>query len=443
MSLVVPLEEIFASETGLLSAHHSWPRVQLGELCTILNGFPFKSALFNRSKGNPVIRIRDLDRNETETLYDGEIPTDYWIKKGDLLIGMDGLFRCCEWQGRKAGLNQRVCKISANERRLHPKFLLYGLNGYLKAIEAATSSVTVGHLSSRDILRIPFPIPPLQEQRRIVPKLELLLSRVDGSKKRLERIPLLLKRFRQSVLAAACSGRLTEDWRNDRSLSEDVNCSTSEFPVNWSTKTLRDLAKVTSGFAFRSVDFVKQGIPAIKISNVQYGEFIEKNQEYLAERFLNESPSFQVHPGTLLMALTRPITNETLKVCFYPTTAKTALLNQRVCKIEPKEVIAKDYLHAFMQTEGFKKQVKDNLSETLQPNLSPKALESFSVILPPVSEQIEIVKRVEELFKLADEIQQRYEKGKAFVDKLTQSILAKAFRGELVPQDPNDTEKAI
>jgi type I restriction enzyme S subunit len=210
MSLVVPFDEIFSDFKGLLAKHDSWERIELGHACTITNGFPFKSALFNKEKGTPVVRIRDLSKGATATLFAGKVPDEVYIDDGDLLIGMDGIFACYEWHGGRAGLNQRVCKIVSDDRFLNRRFLLFGINGYLKAIEEATSSVTVGHLSSRDILRIPFPLPPINEQRRIVAKLEKLLDKVDSCQKRLAKIPILLKRFRQAVLEHACSGRLID-----------------------------------------------------------------------------------------------------------------------------------------------------------------------------------------------------------------------------------------
>src|SRR5437868_155687 len=142
MSLVVPFEEIFFNKTGLLATHESWTRVELGDVCQILNGFPFSSKLFNRDKGLPIVRIRDLERNESHTRYAGEVPKESCVGNRDLLIGMDGIFRCVEWNGGKAGLNQRVCKIIPDDRFLDRKFLLYGINGYLSAIQDATSSVT-------------------------------------------------------------------------------------------------------------------------------------------------------------------------------------------------------------------------------------------------------------------------------------------------------------
>jgi type I restriction enzyme, S subunit len=97
MSLVVPFDQIFADDKGLLAKHDSWERVELGQICTITNGFPFKSALFNREKGIPVVRIRDLSKGTTGTLFAGKVPDDFIIDDGDSLIGMDGIFACYEW----------------------------------------------------------------------------------------------------------------------------------------------------------------------------------------------------------------------------------------------------------------------------------------------------------------------------------------------------------
>lgn len=283
----------------------------------------------------------------------------------------------------------------------------------------------------------PFILAPLAEQKRIADKLEAVLGRVDACRARLDRIPDLLKRFRQSALAAATSGQLTEDWRGINSATA-IERDDDVLPPEWTEYELKNVAKIVSGFAFSSADFTKDGTPVVKISNVQYGAFLEKNQEYLPRSFLKQYSSFIVQPETLLMALTRPITNDTLKVCVYPKDAPLALLNQRVCKLEPSAKVLRDYLCLVMQTQPFKVQVLDNLSETLQPNLSPRALESFVLILPPIPEQTEIVRRVEALFALADRIEARLESAQRLVERLTPATLSKAFRGDLVPQDPND-----
>ena len=211
MTLVVPFEEIFQNEVGLLAKHPSWHRVNLDFVATVQNGFAFSSSKFSKDKGIPLIRIRDLQRSKTETLFNGSYDEAFVVNGGDTLVGMDGNFNCVLWQGGKALLNQRVCRIIPNTEFIDPTFLRLTLQGYLLAIQRATSSTTVGHLSSNDIKRIPLPLPPLNEQKRIVAKLDELLPKVEACKERLQKIPTILKRFRQSVLAAAVSGKLTAE----------------------------------------------------------------------------------------------------------------------------------------------------------------------------------------------------------------------------------------
>ena len=216
MALALPLHEIVEkSSNPLLKIHPTWERIQLAEIAEILNGFAFKSAKFNKSKGFPLLRIRDILNNSTACLYDGPYDPAYIVKSGDYIIGMDGNFNFAKWEGPVALLNQRVCKITIQSNKFIPKFLEYVLPSYLKAINENTSSVTVKHLSSKSVGEIPIPLPPLSEQNRIVTKLEALLAQVNRSKDHLAKVPPLMKQFRQSVLAAACSGRLTEDWRRE------------------------------------------------------------------------------------------------------------------------------------------------------------------------------------------------------------------------------------
>jgi type I restriction enzyme S subunit len=316
---------------------------------------------------------------------------------------------------------------------------------------ALNMSGSVGHkrVPKDFVVNYSLPFPPLAEQKVIADKLDTLLAQVESTKARLERIPQILKRFRQSVLAAAVSGKLTEEWRGSNSfkifeLKLSKGQMTLEIPNSWSEKKLDESCEVISGNAFKSNDFLDVGeIPAIKISNIQYGEFEVKNQQYLPLKFLNKYKRFQVRSGELLMALTRPVTNETLKVCRYPDDQPIGLLNQRVCKFSFSNLAEKTFFEILFQSEYFKAQVIDNLSETLQPNLSPKSLMSFVVAIPSLEEQTEIVRRVEQLFAYADTIEQQVQNALTRVNNLTQSILAKAFRGELTEQWRKDNPDLI
>jgi type I restriction enzyme S subunit len=209
MALTVSVDEIVQrSGNPLLSIRPHWKRVRLREVATVLNGFAFKSSQFTKANGIPLIRIRDVGSDSTETNYVGEFEDRYLVEPGDLLIGMDGDFNCARWRGPRGLLNQRVCKITLDSGQYHPRFLDYALPGYLKAINDATSSVTVKHLSSRTVEDIPLPFPPVDEQEEVVAELEKQFSRLEEAVANLKRVKANLKRYKAAVLKAAVEGRL-------------------------------------------------------------------------------------------------------------------------------------------------------------------------------------------------------------------------------------------
>jgi type I restriction enzyme S subunit len=456
MSLVVPFEDLFSNESGLLSSHRSWKRIELGQVLSIVNGFAFKSELFSKNSGFPLIRIRDIIKNKTETFYAGEYSNEYIVCSGDLLVGMDGNFLCSEWCGERALLNQRVCKLIPNENYVNKKFLLYGINGYLSAIQNATSSVTVGHLSSKDILRIPFPLPPLTEQQRIVAKLEKLMAKLDQCKARLEKIPTILKRFRQSVLAAACSGELTKGWRKENTkitpadqLMKALISSEPEkyldifelssdciLPLTWCWVPLGRLGIFLGGGtpSKSNPDFWSGTIPWVSPKDMKKDVLYDSIDHISEEALLNSSTKL-VPEGSILFVIRGMILNHTLPVAL---TKKEMAINQDMKALVPEFPNMRMYLLIASKFLSSKILffVKESTHGTRR--LETALLKNWAFPIPPLAEQEQIVRRVEALFKFADQIEERYNKAKAYVDKLTQSILAKAFRGELVPQDPND-----
>jgi type I restriction enzyme S subunit len=210
-----PAEIVQESKNDVLSKHHTWERVNLIDIAELLNGYAFKSSMFSSDpqKGKPLIRIRDVVKHKTNTFYSGEFDDAYLIKKGDLLIGMDGDFNASVWQGEEALLNQRVCKIDVFSKHYEHKFLSYVIQPYLDAIHAETSSVTVKHLSSKNIGEIPLPLPPIVIQKSIVEKIEELFSHIDAGVEGLKQAKHKLQQYRQSVLKDAVTGKLTEKWR--------------------------------------------------------------------------------------------------------------------------------------------------------------------------------------------------------------------------------------
>lgn len=197
---------------------HNWCWIELGKLTSMKSGFPFDSKRFTRSKSanaRPLIRIRDVVNGATETYTDQECPKEYVIKKGEILIGMDGDFNVGKWQSEDALLNQRVCCIQSCSSLYLDDFLFYYLPDPLKKINDATPSVTVKHLSTKTLAITPVPVPPLPEQQRIVDRIESLFAKLDEAKQKAQDALDSFETRKAAILHKAFTGELTAQWRKE------------------------------------------------------------------------------------------------------------------------------------------------------------------------------------------------------------------------------------
>ena len=453
MSFTANIEEVVTENlNGLLSKHTTWCRVPLGQVAEVLNGFPFDSKRFVQVRAAPLIRIRDIVRGRTETFYDGEIPDGYWVEAGEILIGMDGDFNIARWKSERALLNQRVLKLSAKSSFYNERFLFFVVAGYLQAINEKTPSVTVKHLSSKTVLSIPLPLPPLAEQTRIAAKLDELLAQVDTLKARIDGIPALLKRFRQSVLAAAVSGRLTEEWRAQNVGWVDEGSPTtapasSSLPVGWSSKTAGDICGFITKGTTPSKEKMTAGhgeVPYIKVYNLTFTGALDFSIDPTFVDSSTHSTDLKrsiVKPGDVLMNIVGPPLG---KVSIVPATYPEWNINQAIARFRAGDEISAAYLALCLRTEEVLSHAVSRAKATAgQFNLTLEICRELPLPVPPEEEQTEIVRRVEQLFAFADQLENKVASAKSRIDHLTQSILAKAFRGELVPQDPNDEPASV
>lgn len=357
---------------------------------------------------------------------------------------------------------------------LDPKFFFY----YLRALKLDSQGYSRHY---RFLKEIDVPVPPLDEQRRMVAKLEKLLSRVDAAKARLATIPSILKRFRQSVLAAACSGRLTADWRGENSniesasgylaaiinarrlkweetqlermlgngkalkndnwkrkyvepLAADIS-ELHELPEGWVWGTWNEVSNwVTYGFT-RPMPHSPEGIPIVTAKHVVKRRILFDDADKTTEAaFANLSDKDRPGAGDILITKDGSIGRAALV-----ETNRAFCINQSVAVVWLRSLtLNKKYLLAVVEAPFTQDRILEKARGAAIQHLSITDFAKMPVPIPPDAEQQEIVRRVEALFETADALEARYRKAKAHVDKLTQSILAKAFRGELVPQDPND-----
>jgi type I restriction enzyme S subunit len=276
----------------------------------------------------------------------------------------------------------------------------------------------------RDIRNFEIPLAPLNEQKRITEKLDSLLARVDSCQSHLERVPQILKRFRQSVLAKARTGELTEDWRSSEKLK------------NWTFERAEDVCeKVQSGGTPKEGFIDKAGIPFLKVYNIvnQKIDFHYRPQYITKEIQTGSMSKSQTKPGDVLMNIVGPPLG---KVAIVPDEFSDWNVNQAITLFRPSERIISKWIYYFL-CSGYS--ISEIVHETRgmvgQTNISLSQCRNFIFPVPPLEEQAEIVRRVEKLFAYAAKLETRYTSASEHVERLTPSLLAKAFRGELVRQE--------
>jgi type I restriction enzyme S subunit len=288
--------------------------------------------------------------------------------------------------------------------------------------------------------RIPVRLAPLAVQRRIVAKLEKLLGQVDACQQRLEKLPTLLKRFRQSILAAACSGRLTADWREENPSSDTTE--EDELPRGWQRKTVEELIPKGGifdgpfGSNLKSDDYTDSGVRVIRLENIGQLRFIADKETFISREKYETLQRHTVGEGDIIFASF--ITDE-VRACVLPKLTTKAVAKADCFCLRPKpELVDQQYLVFQLISQKSYNTLVESVHGATRPRINTTQLRKLEVRVCPLAEQQEIVRRVAVLFALADQLEQRLAQARGQVDKLTPSLLARAFAGQLVPQNPAD-----
>jgi len=361
----------------------------------------------------------------------GEID-DFLFDEPLLLLGEDGV-PFFDRLRHKAYLVQGKCWINNHAHVLRAMSAAVDrryLAGYLNVFDynGFVTGSTRLKLTQAAMRAIPVMVPPLSEQKRIADKLDAVLAREDACREHLDRVPEILKRFRQSVLAAATSGELTREWREERGLDGD-----------WATRSLGSLLTDVRYGTSKKCSYQPRTTPVLRIPNVVNGTITHDDMKY-AEFDEDERAKLALVVGDLLVIRS----NGSVGIL-----GRTALVSEReagflyagyLIRLRPdtRKALPK-YLSLVLSSPASRERIELNArSTTGVNNINADEIRSFRVPLPNLGEQREIVRRVSHLFAHADRLEACLAAARGLVEPTTPSLLAKAFRGELVRQDPND-----
>ena len=314
---------------------------------------------------------------------------------------------------------------------INSHFMYYYLKSVKPVAEAMATGTTFKELSGSATAQLPFVLAPINEQKRIADKLDAVLARVDACRDRLDRVPVILKRFRQSVLAAATSGKLTEDWHAEQTIASH--------PTTWQIGTLANLlvGKPRNGYSPRAVEY-PTSVKSLTLTATTSGRFKGEHFKYIDEKIPPDSHLW-LQPGDILIQ--RANTLESVGIsAVYDGPSSTFIYPDLMMKAKANNLVETKFLHYLLLSEPVRRHFRDNATGTAgnMPKINQPTVLTAPVTWPSREEQAEIVRRVESLFDYADRLEARFATARAQTERLTPALLAKAFRGELVPQDPSD-----
>jgi len=343
-----------------------------------------------------------------------------FLKSGDVLIARmpDPLGRACLFPeiGQDAVTVVDVCLIrTGTMSAISNKILAYWINSpsIRDLISANASGTTRQRITRKKLELFDIPIPPQTEQNIIADKLDSLLVQVETTKARLDRIPQILKTFRQSVLSAAISGKLTDKWRANK-----------QYAIT--AKSVGELAKFVD-YRGRTPKKTTSGIPLITAKNIKKGYISREPREFIADGDYDSWMTRGIpNYGDVLITTEAPMGN----VANINIEEKFALAQRAIC-LQFNDVVNPYFASIYMQASEFQKALNENATGSTVKGIKAGLLKKIKIEFPPLGEQSEIVNCVEELFAFSDRIELQTNAALKHVNNLTESILAEAFCGEL------------
>lgn len=277
--------------------------------------------------------------------------------------------------------------------------------------------------------KLPVPLAPLNEQKRIIDKIEELITDLDKGIEYLETTKQQMKVYRQAVLKWAFEGKLTNENAND-----------VELPNGWDSKKISQVADTFGGYAFKSGEFKPQGrFQVIRMGNVRPG-LLRLDESPVFISGLDEKAMSKAILKVNDIIVTQTGTKGKRDYGFTALISKdNLLLNQRIAGIRCNEDCVPKFLLYYTWTSKFKDQFFSNETGNVgQGNVGMKAVTDTIIWIPKPAEQLKVISEIESRLSVCDKIEETIESSLQQAEALRLSIIKKAFEGNLVPQDPSD-----
>jgi len=434
-----------------------WITATLGDLTTKGQyGWTTSAATLSQGKGIRLLRTTDISSGHVDwSAVPGcrTVPPDsskYLLSPGDIVVSRAGSVGVSHVLG--------PCPPSVFASYLIRFRTLGGVpsgfvglylqtKDYWNSIAEEAAGIALPNINASKLSSLALPVPPVAEQRRIVHAVENLLAQVDVARGRLAKLPVILKRFRQSVLAGASTGRLTDEWRERTPASHDDgvgrsrtadaavdDLSDGDIPGSWSRVRAESLCEPTRPITYGVIKLgpkVDGGVPTLRSSNVRPLVIDLSSVKAIERRIADQYSRTYLRGGEVLVTV-----RGTLGGVAVASSDLTGYnISREVAQLPLLETVNPHFVMYAIASRASQKWLTERAKGVAYTGINIEDLRRLPLPLPPQPEQDEIVRRVDRLLALGDSIEHRVAAASAGADALAQSILAKAFRGELVPTE--------
>lgn len=436
----------------------NWCWVKLGSVITLISGRDISSGVCNsEGKGIPYIM-------GASNFVDGEIVIERWIEeptvlgnKGDILLSVKGTIgKILIQEIEKCHLSRQIMGIRVNNM-CERKYIYYYFLTYINKLKEISKGVIPG-ISREDILNIDVPMPPKSIQQQVANKISILFAKLDDAKQLIEEVKATFELRRAAILEKAFSGELTLEYRNvnqcielvkplssskkfTSQIDQSITSTLYSLPENWKWITLNNLIESMTYGSSAKTDDDSSGKAVLRMGNIQDGSLLNDNLKYLPLNHLDVK-KFVLEENDILFNRTNS----------YELVGKSALVTQefegysfasyliRLSLID-KEILA-PYVVTFINSKIGRKMLLSMVTQQVgQANINSQKLASLPIPSPPKNEIVEINKIIENLKAKERKAIESLNLDVDFAN-LKQSILSKAFKGELGTNDSTD-ESAI
>lgn len=349
-----------------------------------------------------------------------------FLEAGDVLIARmpDPLGRACIFPGlpQPAVTVVDVLVFRGEADLMSPHWIVSAINApeTRQKIIAQASGTTRQRISGGNLKRLPLPIPPLAEQKRIVAKLDALNAKSARARTELARIETLVSRYKQAVLSKAFSGELKGKW--------------PLVPLEELSDTIFD---GPFGSNLKSADYTTEGPRVVRLENIGTRVFIEEKRTHISDEKFRSLARHLLEANDLLFS---SFVSEEIRACLFPAGVDFQAINKADCfciRLD-KTKIGPQFALFQLTAEATYRHFVQKVHGATRPRINLSQLKHYPLLVPPLEEQHEIVRRIEAAFARIDRLAKEAKRALELVGRLDEAILAKAFRGELVPQDEND-----